>query len=160
VAIVRRLWAMTCCALVLLASCAQDEEPALQTPPAQTANPDIKPTVSINFPEKGKDVPAGDVIVAITVTSFDVVDKLGQPPTDGEGHVHFYLDVEDLPTEPGKPAVTDDATTYHAGPTTSHTWKDVPAGKHRFAVQLVNNNHTPLEPPVTDEITVTVEENG
>jgi hypothetical protein len=47
--------------------------------------------------------------------------------------------------------------TYHADATTEHTWEDVAPGTHTFAVQLVNNDHTPLVPPVVEEITVTVE---
>jgi hypothetical protein len=46
---------------------------------------------------------------------------------------------------------------YHAEAVTSYTWQGVRPGTHTFAVQLVNNDHTPLEPPVTDQVTVTVE---
>lgn len=94
--------------------------------------------------------------MAISVRSFDIVEKLGEAPEDGEGHVHFYIDVDDLPTEPGEPAVTDDRRTYHAAAQTSHRWQNVRAGTHTFAVQLVNNDHTPLDPPVTDEVEIRV----
>ena len=88
---------------------------------------------------------------------FEIVDKLGQAPVDGEGHVHYYINVDEIPTTPGEPAITDDETTYHAEATTAFTWQGVRPGEHTFGVQLVNNDHTPLEPPITDEITVTVE---
>ena len=89
--------------------------------------------------------------------AFRLVDKLGEAPKDGEGHVHFYLDVDEIPTTPGKPAVTADESTYHATAMAIYVWKDVPSGKHTFGVQLVNNDHTPLEPAVTSEQEVTVE---
>lgn len=91
----------------------------------------------------------------MTPSNFQVVNKLGQPPASGEGHVHFYMDVAKVPTEPGKPAVTAQGT-YHATAGTSHTWEDVPAGSHTFSAQLVNNDHTPLSPPVSETVTVTV----
>lgn len=99
---------------------------------------------------------ADGVEVTAAPEGFDVVNKLGQAPADGEGHIHYYLDVDELPTTPGKPAVSEEGT-YHAEATTSYTWPDVEPGEHTFAVQLVNNDHTPLEPPVTAETTITVE---
>jgi hypothetical protein len=38
------------------------------------------------------------------VSNFNVVDKQGQANVAGEGHLHFYLDV-DAPTAPGQPAI-------------------------------------------------------
>ena len=114
-------------------------------------------TAAITTPEDGATLEPGDIEVALDVGDFDVVDKLNEPPADGEGHVHYYINVDEIPTTPGEPAVTDDETTYHAEATTSFIWQGVRPGEHTFGVQLVNNDHTPLEPPVTDEVTVTVE---
>ncbi len=36
-------------------------------------------------------------------------------------------------------------------------WENMAPGEHTFGVQLVNNNHTPLDPPVTAAVMVTVE---
>lgn len=99
----------------------------------------------------------GDIEVEAYPTAFDVVDKLGQAPADGEGHIHFYLDVDPIPTSPGKPAVTSDAGTYHATARTTHAWRDVSKGTHSLGVQLVNNDHTPLDPPVFAQQDVRVE---
>lgn len=148
-------------AFLVLAACGTGEEPALEGPPDQAEeSPDAatgEPVVTISEPESDATLEAGAVDIAVEVEGFEIVNKLGQDPVEGEGHIHFYRDVDEIPTEPGKPAVTDDASTYHASATMSHTWDDVDAGEHTFAVQLVNNNHTPLEPPVTAEVTVTVE---
>ncbi len=154
-------------ALLFAAACGDDEEdggsPA-PTPttareaaePTEAPDTEAQPSVTIVEPADGATVPAGDVTVTVEVSGFEVVDKLNAPATPGEGHVHFYMDVAQLPTTPGQPAVSAQGT-YHASATTSHTWTDVPSGEHTFAVQLVNNDHTPLEPPVVAEVTVTVE---
>ena len=114
-------------------------------------------TVEFVSPEDGDTVDGLDVTLEVDVDDFDVVDKLGEPAEDGEGHIHYYIDVDDVPTEPGQPAVTGDDRTYHATSEMSHTFDDVDPGEHTFAIQLVNNDHTPLEPPVVEEITITVE---
>lgn len=150
------LWLVAPLLVIALASlaiaCDDDEEgtPAAETPAAEA------PSVEISTPEDGATVAAGGVEVTVDASDFQVVNKLGQDPVAGEGHVHFYLDVDEIPTTPGQPAVTAEGT-YHAEATTSYTWPDVGAGTHTFAVQLVNNDHTPLEPPVTAEVTVTVQ---
>jgi hypothetical protein len=113
--------------------------------------------VRITQPAQGSTVAAGDVTVTVEADTFNVVDRLGQPPEEGEGHVHFYIDVGEIPTVDGEPAVTDEGT-YHAVATTEFTWEDVEPGTHTFAVQLVNNDHTPLRPPVIAQVTVEVQE--
>ncbi len=126
------------------------------TPAATKLAGGAAPAVEITAPKDGSTVPAGSLEVTVKASNFKVVDKLNQAATKGEGHIHYYIDVAKIPTTPGQPAITADANTYHAVATTSYTWPDVKAGKHTFAVQLVNNDHTPLEPPVTAEVTVTV----
>lgn len=148
--------------LVALGGCASQEDPALEPPepsaePAATSDGAEKsPTFTITSPPNNAMVEADFVKVTIAVENFEVVDKIGEDPVDGEGHVHFYKDVEEMPTTPGKPAVTEDESTYHAAATTSHTWEDLGPGEHTLGVQLVNNDHTPLEPPVTAEVTVKI----
>ena len=153
----RRRWlALLACVFLTFSGCAGDD-PARESPEPAEGEPGSGPALSIVTPENDSTIEAGDVDVEVDVDNFDVAKKLGEPAVQGEGHVHYYFDVDELPTTPGKPAVTADAKTYHAAATTSHTWKDVEAGEHTFGVQLVNNDHTPLEPPVTEEVTVTVE---
>jgi hypothetical protein len=115
--------------------------------------------VTITRPEQGSTVEAGNVTVSVDVKKFKVVDKLGQAPEDGEGHVHFYMDIGEIPTVAGEPATTKEGT-YHAQATTEFTWEDLEPGEHTFAVQLVNNDHTPLKPPVIAQVTVEVKAAG
>jgi hypothetical protein len=144
---------LTC--LLLLTGCGGgQEEPPHSTEFVPTEN---KPyTVEISNPADGTVVDGPDVLVAVTVRAFSLVDKLGDKAKKGEGHVHYYLDADPIPTTAGKPAITTDDKTYHATLATNHTWKDVEPGKHTLGVQLVNNDHTPLEPPVTHQIEITV----
>jgi hypothetical protein len=122
-----------------------------------TAEAAAKPAVEITYPQEGGDtLPAGDVLVALTVRSFGIVDDSGAKPKDGEGHLVYYLDVDKIPTKPGRSAIAKGAGEAKSSTMTSHTWKDVGAGRHTLGVQLVNNDDTPLEPPATDRITVVV----
>ena len=95
----------------------------------------------------------GSVQVSIEVMNFNLVAP-GGADAPGEGHIHYYLDV-DIPTTQGQAAVTASGT-YKATADTSVTWDSVEAGTHTFGAQLVNSNHTPLATPVTATVTVTV----
>lgn len=165
----RLLPLLTVMALALAAAaCGGGENPAVNTTGTQSPQNRVTPTggtndqeraeapsLTIDSPADGAAVSGSSVEVKITPSHFKVVDKLGKPAVKGEGHVHFYMDVKTIPTEPGKPAVTAEGT-YHATATTSHTWTNVQPGDHTFAVQLVNNDHTPLSPPVFKTVKVTV----
>lgn len=121
--------------------------------PAAMAPPQM-PILSIVSPSNGTTVPAGDFTVSVKVDNFIVADKQGQPSVSGEGHVHFYLDVP-APTAPGKPAVPPSGVWAHVSSTT-YTFTDVAPGTHTITVQLVNNDHSPVLPLVTAQVTVTV----
>ncbi len=116
------------------------------------------PTVEIIEPAEGATVTGDSVTVGVNVTSFELVDALGAPNVPGQGHLHYFIDVEP-PTEPGVPAVTEPGT-YVPTINTTHTWQNVTPGTHTLSVELTNNNHTPLEPPVIDTVTVTVGAGG
>jgi outer membrane protein assembly factor BamB len=110
--------------------------------------------VSLN---NGDALASGNITVTAEVSNFTVTDKQGQAAVAGEGHLHFYLDV-DAPTTPGVPAVPAGGTWAHVSGTT-YTFNDVLAGTHTISVQLVNNDHTPVIPAVVQKITVTVDNN-
>ncbi|MDD1654339.1 MAG: DUF4399 domain-containing protein, partial [Methanomicrobiales archaeon] len=113
--------------------------------------------MTITSPQNGASLPAGSVTVTIQVKNFNIVDKQGQASTTGEGHVHFYMDVSPLPSDPAKPAIPADASAVWAHvAATSYTFTGVMPGTHTFSVQLVNNDHTPITPLATASVTVTV----
>jgi outer membrane protein assembly factor BamB len=113
-----------------------------------------KPVLSLNSPFDGSTVDAGDITVNAAVFNFKLVASTGQGNAPGEGHLHYFMDV-DAPITSGKPAVTADGT-WAMTEQPTYTWKNVAPGQHTFSVELVNNDHTPLNIPVTDKVTVTV----
>ena len=112
------------------------------------------PQVKIIEPKKDAQIPAGNITVMANVTNFNLVDKLGQANTAGEGHLHYYIDVA-VPKTPGKPAVTAIGT-FAPTANTTWTWPNVKPGKHNFSVQLANNDHTPVFPLVYNTVNITV----
>jgi len=118
-----------------------------QTPLTQAV-----PNILITSPANGATLPQGDIKVTVQVNNFSLVEK--SVNNKNEGHIHYYLDVEP-PTQSGVPAVPPSGS-YVTSTETSHTWPNVSPGTHTVAVQLVNVNHTPLEPPVIAKITVNV----
>ena len=115
------------------------------------------PQIVIAQPTAGESLPAGNVMVKVQVSNFNLVDKLGQPSVSGEGHIHYFLDYP-APTTPNQPAIPPSGMNvdWTATPDTSYTFDNVSAGSHTVYVELVNNNHTPLQPPVTANVTFTV----
>ncbi len=112
------------------------------------------PKITISLPQNRSAVKPGDITISVQVSNFNLVDKIGQAAVSGEGHIIYYLDVV-APTIADKAATTD-AGTYAVTAATSYTWKNVAAGTHNFFVQLVNNDNTPLSPPIVAKIVVAV----
>jgi len=112
-------------------------------------------TLSITAPRSGATVPAGNVTVSVQVSNLSLVDKIGKSSAKGEGHIVYAMDVQPSTTA-GKSALPT-AGRWQATAATSYTFTNVPAGTHRFYVQLVNNNNTPLTPAVSADVSVTVE---
>ena len=113
------------------------------------------PTLTITQPQSGSTISGSDLMVMIQVTNFNIVDKQGQPAVSGEGHVHYYLDY-DAPTTQGQPAVPPSGVTWQTIASTTFTFHNVTAGSHFVSVELVNNDHTPLNPAVTAKVTITM----
>ncbi|MDG6256959.1 MAG: PQQ-binding-like beta-propeller repeat protein [Methanomicrobiaceae archaeon] len=150
------------------------EEPALialrlganVTPPAPEPTPEetepeptmpvAEPMLAVLSPAEGDSVDAGNVTVEVEVTDFALVEPTGQDNVPGEGHLHYYLDALPL-DDPDEPAIPE-AGEYAVSIDTSYTWENVTPGEHVLAVQLVNNDHTPLVPVVAGVINVTVAE--
>jgi hypothetical protein len=104
------------------------------------------PTLQVTAPVEGSTVEGTNVTVAFTVTGINIVEspvpleRAGQQPEanhPGEGHVHFMLDLGSLivwtSTEP-------------------YTFTNVPPGEHQLMVEVINNDHSSLDPPVVQQI--------
>jgi hypothetical protein len=120
-----------------------------------------EPTVTIITPVDGSTiaVPAGDrgeVTVSVNVTNFDLVNKIGAANVRGQGHIIYYFNVNggDVPVEQGVPATVGPGETAETT-STSYTWPNVePDAPYIFSVQLVNNDQTPLDPPVVATVSI------
>jgi hypothetical protein len=132
-------------ALLFLASCREVEPLAPE-----------EPIVTLLSPSNGSTLVSGDVQVRIFLQNFAAVAPTGQPNKKGEGHAIYYLDVA-APLTAGTPATTSTGS-FVASAETSYTWKNVAAGQHTFTVQLVNNDDTPLLPPISVRANVTVKD--
>jgi hypothetical protein len=118
--------------------------------PTQTAG---SPSIKITAPT-GNIFHIGDVSVSVEVLNFTLIDKLGQANVPREGHIQYFMDVE-APTTSNTPAVTSTGT-YAATASTTYIWHNVGGGSHKFSVELANNDHTPLNPPVTASVQVLI----
>jgi hypothetical protein len=106
-------------------------------------------------PETPQPVGPLEVQVACTIHNFKMNDdSIGQQNVSGEGHLIYYFDVQP-PTAPGQPALTE-AGTYKISTDDFHVWSGVTPGRHMFSIQIVNNDNTPLNPPVFSQIIVTL----
>ena len=113
-----------------------------------------EPIVTLLAPSQGSTMSSGDVQVRIYLQNFKLTPDIGQANRPGEGHIIYYLDAS-APLAATTPATTA-ANSFKASSETSYTWSNVPPGKHTFWVQLVNNDDTPLLPPVAVRATVTL----
>lgn len=96
-----------------------------------------------------------DVTIQTFIERFEVVNKIGQQNSPGEGHLVYYKDVTP-PMEQGKSALSAEGT-YVISTETTYTWSNIQSGRHTFWVQLVNNDNTPLEPQAAVRVYTTVE---
>lgn len=140
--------------LTTLLSCVPAAQPAPLPPstPASTVNLP-PPELEITSPATGINITAGAVSISVAITDF----KLAAPGGNnipGKGHILYYLDT-DIPTTPGKPAITE-TSHYQSSSNITATWDNVLPGTRTFGAQLVNNDQTPLTPPVTATVTVNV----
>ncbi len=147
--------------LALLAGCAgpsaTSSTPVIKPSPTLTITPTSTssgPAVQITSPAASDKFGIGSITIVVKVANFTLADKLGQANTQGEGHVNYFMDV-DPPTAANQPATTAPGT-YGSAANNSYTWNNVGSGEHKFSVELVNNDNTPLSPPVTSTISMLV----
>jgi hypothetical protein len=85
--------------------------------PVQSVGPSIK----IAHPNSGDTVYAGALQIIVDVSNFILVNKLGQSNVPGEGHIHYFLDIE-APTASGVPAIPASGI-WAATPATSYIFE-------------------------------------
>ncbi len=104
------------------------------------------PTLDVTEPKDGAVIKGTDVTVRFNVTGITLVkstvplSEAGKRPDanrPGEGHVHFMLDLQPL-------VVWEQNAPY--------TFHNLPPGEHQLMVEVVNNDHSSLAPPVIRQI--------
>lgn len=110
----------------------------------------LLPLVSIASPTPGQTVTGSKVPVSLAVVNFALVDYRTHPLlVPGQGHVHLWLDQTDLSKIS---AVKATSNTY--------TFENVKPGNHTLVAELVNNDHSSLQPPVTTAVSFTTSAPG
>lgn len=116
---------------------------ALGALPAQAAS---RPTLTLTSPTSGVAIGGSTVTVEFATTDWKIVPSqvdlahYGMMPElnrSNEGHVHLSLDLWPL-------VVWQEAGAY--------TFTNVPPGEHQLKVELANNDHSSLNPPVVQVV--------
>ena len=99
------------------------------------------PTIKIVSPGEGETISGEAISIRMETTNF-IQDggAIGSAMVPGRGHWHLHLD--------------DGRAIIDVG--NEVTLKDVQPGTHTVRIFLVNNDHTPLDPPVDDTLTLNV----
>ena len=126
---------------------AQNTSNATNTSSANATTPNVsvstEPQITFISPKEGSTVSGPDVIFEFAVSNFKIV-----APSDknegGKGHLHGYL---------------DDGS-YTPIENTKYKEKGLSAGKHKFRLELQNNDHTIISPKISNELLFTVSEGG
>ena len=115
---------------------------ALTIIPATSAQTKGTPTLDVLTPSEGQTIYGDKVPVLLDAQNFQIVDFANNTKTvSGQGHVHLWLDDEQMTAQSAAKAVED-----------TFTFSDVPIGDHELKVELVANDHSSLKPSVVQEI--------
>ena len=110
---------------VVLAACYSPPAAAPGSAPGPGA-----PSLSVVSPAEGASISGGEVKVSVNTENFTIKGG-GGANKPNEGHVHMKVDGGAVSMAYGD----------------SHSFSGVPAGKHTLEVELVNNDHSSLNPP-------------
>ncbi len=147
------LLAALCIACLFVAGCMSGSPGVPASPRAEPGTLPVGPSVLITSPEFDGGILYGNVTVEFTVRDFALVPPGTGKKTRGTGHAVCFLDVVP-PVSSGQPALTRPGS-FIITAEPRCTWQQVPPGTHTFAVELVNDDNTPLNPPVLDAVDVT-----
>jgi hypothetical protein len=153
---------------LMVVACGGGNDPDLATPsatsaasgaPQVTGVPAGDAEIKISSPADGATVKAGKVSIVTEVAGFALVDKVGDKAKQGEGHIIYYLGSGyEIPSDPAYPANIGGQGTFtsYMSAEKTYEWPDVRPGRQTFTVQLVNNDNTPLAPPRSAQVEITV----
>lgn len=133
--------------------------------PPVTGPPVVPGGKFLIMPKDGATVESNTIYAQVDYANINIMPGSSTNKV-GEGHVNFYLDVDPVPIEAGKPAILPspvpagwkifrgwDTNTVQQQ---AYIWRGIPNGNHTFAAQLVQNDDTPFNPPIWGKAAVTI----
>ena len=136
---------------IAVIGCAGDaaEQAEEQAPEAEAAP---AAAVMIVEPADGSDLDAGAVLVVMETEGLAIMPAGTMDP--GTGHHHLIVDAD---VDWALPIPNDPGVHYHMGlAQTEFTLEGLTPGEHRIIAVVADGVHIPLDPPVSDTITVVV----
>ena len=101
------------------------------------------PTLKVVTTGAGQTIYGQRIPILFATENVQLVDYQKNPTNiKGQGHIHVWLD-EKNPSAQNAKIVTEQNTLY----------TDVPYGDHTLKAELVNNNHSSMNPPVVVNVT-------
>ena len=108
------------------------------------------PILKVVTPSEGQIIYGNKVPILFSVENFQLVDyQTNKLPQAGQGHIHLWLD-DTSPTPESAVKLASDEFTF----------SDVAYGNHTLRTELINNNHTSLNPPAVTTVSFTNEPVG
>ncbi|KKR60129.1 MAG: hypothetical protein UU05_C0029G0001 [Candidatus Curtissbacteria bacterium GW2011_GWA1_40_47] len=96
------------------------------------------PLLKVITPTEGQTLYENRVPILFSIENFQLTDyQTNQLPRVGQGHIHLWLDEASPTRESAVKLIKDD-----------FTFSDVSYGDHNLRAELVNNDHSSLNPPV------------
>lgn len=128
------------------------ESPSPEATPDQSEKSSVKdkaavtPALAVVSPKNGVVIEGEKVTVKLKISNFKLVDfRKNTASKKGEGHVHAWLDSNTSDPNAAFKLVEGDTITFDK----------VAPGNHKLTVQLVENNHQPLQPVIKKVVTFT-----
>jgi hypothetical protein len=126
------------CVVLGLTGCSMSGEASAAIPGA--------PAIEIVIPRDAPGEPnipgEGFAPVLVKVSNFKLADQPGEANIPGEGHIHYYLD-----RNPQEPSLFSSGRVGESSEL-FYYWPEIGRGDHSFWAELVNNDHSPLNPRV------------
>ena len=137
---------------VAFVGCGGDSGDQSRDAPAEAEAAPEPGTVTIVQPADGAELEVGPVLFVLETSGVEIVAAGNMDP--GTGHHHLIVDGE---VDWELPIPNDVGVHYHMGQAeTELTLTDLTPGEHRIIAVVADGVHIPLDPPVSDTITVVV----
>ena len=116
-----------------------------------------KPKITITSPKARSTVAGPKVAIKVSVKGYKLV-AAGSPIADGEGHLHFFIDVPASSIKEGEMIPLDQPTKYmHAGKEPFDSRElDLAPGKHTITAVMANSGHLRAAGVPSAKVTFTV----